>query len=187
MILSGRLKPDQRLVEKELADSLGISRTPVREAFRELVQIGLLVGEPYKGVRVAGLDLEEIKQNYEVRAEMEGFAAERAARRIGEEEIRRLAGLHELIRSGNGVVQLAELNEQFHSIILQAAGNRVLAEIITGLRSRILGFRMVHFHHPALVRRWVDGLGEVLEALRDRSPGRAREAMRQLIASGIAE
>lgn len=188
MILIGHLKPNQRLLENELAGRLGLSRTPIREAFRELVQIGLLVSEPYKGVRVADLDLPAIQQIYEVRAVLETYAAELAAQRITDPEIQQLTQLNEQMRGRNqGVAQFAALNDQFHQVLNQATRNQVLLEIIANLRSRVRGFRVVFHYHPVLIESSVREHDEIIAALADRAPQRARDAMSRHIKSLTTE
>lgn len=186
MILTGELKPTQRLVENAVAERLGISRTPVREAFRELVQMGLLLSESYKGVRVAEIDLTRIRQTYELRAQLEPFAAELAAERINDAEIEKLRDLNDrLSNSTLGVEKLADINDRFHLAIAEATGNQVLVEIIADLRSRTRGFRIAFHYHPALIEESVREHNAIIAALIERSRKSARLAMAQHVKMGV--
>ena len=89
-IVEGRLKPGQRLMEVQLAEQLGVSRTPVREAIRKLELEGLVVMLPRKGAYVANMSLKDLKDVLEIRASLEGLAASLAAERISDEDIKKL-------------------------------------------------------------------------------------------------
>lgn len=180
MILTGDIEPGQRVTEQSVAERLGISRTPVREAFRELVQMGLLISEPYKGVRAADVDLSVVRQIYEMRANLEPFAAELAASRIKDEDIENLKELNaRLARPERGVESIAVSNDEFHLAIAQASRNRVLVDTIADLRARTRGFRIAFHYHPLLIEESVREHQAIIEALIQRSPKLARDAMRQ--------
>lgn len=188
MILTGQLKPNQRLVEADLARHLGISRTPIREAFRELTQIGLLVSEYHKGVQVADIDVETIRNAYEARAELESFAAELAAQRVTDAELEQLTDLNDQMRQPNiGIAIFGVLNDQFHQVLNHATRNQILVEIINSLRVRVRAIRMIFHYHPALINESVRQHDEILAALADHAPQRARDAMRRHVTSGITE
>src|SRR5947207_4382497 len=91
-VLSGELPSGTRLRQEALADEFGVSRTPVREALRKLQASGLVELRPHRGALVRGLSPREIRDAYEVRAELEGLAAEVAALRIRQEQLERLYG-----------------------------------------------------------------------------------------------
>jgi DNA-binding GntR family transcriptional regulator len=188
LFLTGHLKPNQRLVEAELSDRLGVSRTPIREAFRELVQMGLLVGEPFKGVRVADIDMNEIRQVYEVRAELESLAAALAVERMTPDELQHLIRLNDSMRRAYlSNARCSALNDEFHLSLGQMSRNKVLADMISTLRVRIGAFRVVFHYHPNLVLESVRGHDEVITAMKERSPERSREAMYRHIILGITQ
>lgn len=188
LFLSGQLKPNQHIVEADLSERLGVSRTPIREAFRELTQIGLLVGEPFKGMRLADIDMSEIRQAYEVRAELEGLTAATAAERINPEELNRLTSLNdEMRRSQRNVARCTSINDEFHLTLGQAAKNKVLAEMVAILRARVGSFRVVFHYHPALVSESIRGHDEILAGLRERSAEKSRAAMRRHIVIGVTQ
>jgi len=142
--------PGTRMGEEALAAEFGVSRTPVREALRKLQASGLVELRPHRGALVRGLSPREIRDAYEVRAELEGLAAEVAALRIRQEQLERLYRAQTQFREAlrrmtrrtrNGRRRLAEddiaawvrANDEFHQVIQEAAGNEVLAATLTHL------------------------------------------------------
>jgi DNA-binding GntR family transcriptional regulator len=117
LILSRALKPGERLVQSALAEELGVSRTPIREALHKLDSEGLVTISAYKGAAVADFSLEELQEIYCVRIALEGYAAYLAAQRITDDELRELEALvrqmEELFRAGERV-QLLEVNREFY-------------------------------------------------------------------------
>jgi DNA-binding GntR family transcriptional regulator len=138
-ILSGRLKPGERLVEGHLADELGVSRNPVREAIRALASEGLIVVTARRGAAVATMTEQEARETIEVRALLEGQNARLAARRHDQEIIKRIAAV---LNKGTAAVaarrfdQLFDLNQRFHSELAAAGQNTVLGELLLRLRER---------------------------------------------------
>jgi DNA-binding GntR family transcriptional regulator len=134
-ILDGRLQPGERLTEDTVANDLGISRTPVREALRILQAEGLLESIPYHGSRVRTYALEDLVDTYELRAVLEGFAARRAGSRIGPDDIAKLRESYDRFKalgpSNEGNLKLiVEENMLFHATILAAAGSERLTEMV---------------------------------------------------------
>lgn len=138
-ILSGRLKPGERLVEERLADELGVSRNPVREAIRALASEGLIEVAARRGASVAVMSEQEARETIEVRALLEGQNARLAARRHDQRIIQRIQAV---LDKGTAAVaaghfdQLFELNQQFHGELAAAGQNRVLGELLQRLRDR---------------------------------------------------
>ncbi|WP_347344802.1 GntR family transcriptional regulator [Microbacterium sp.] len=124
-ILSGDLRPNQRLIEEELAAELGVSRTPVREALLRLRQEGLVVRQ--KGWMVRDHRPSEVLEFLEARAELEGATARLAATRIDEATLRELEGLIEEMERTDDRQDVNALNSRFHALIGEAASNGVLA------------------------------------------------------------
>jgi DNA-binding GntR family transcriptional regulator len=136
-IRTGRLKPRARLTETDLARRLGISRTPVREAIRQLEADGLVTHVPRVGAAIRALDHAEVMELYEMRAVLEGTAARLAARAASDVELAELAAIDaDLARAGGP--RLAELNRQFHRTLLDAARNRFLTRSMNGLSRTLL-------------------------------------------------
>jgi DNA-binding GntR family transcriptional regulator len=138
-ILSGRLKPGERLVEGRLADELGVSRNPVREAIRALASEGLIEVTARRGAAVATMTENEARETIEVRALLEGQNARLAARRQDKEIIKRIQSV---LNKGTAAVaakrfdQLFDLNQHFHRELAAAGQNTVLGELLQKLRER---------------------------------------------------
>jgi len=138
-ILTGRLKAGERLVEERLADELGVSRNPVREAIRALASEGLIDVAARRGASVAVMSEQEARETIEVRALLEGHNARLAARRHDKQVIKRI---EVVLNKGTAAVaaghfdQLFQLNRDFHSELAAAGQNRVLGEVLQRLRDR---------------------------------------------------
>ncbi|WP_183471229.1 GntR family transcriptional regulator [Limimaricola variabilis] len=177
-IRAGRLAAGDRLRETELAERLGVSRTPVREAIRQLEADGLVTHVPRQGASVRGLDYAEVMELYEMRAVLEGTAARLAARAASEIEIDELATLNEeLVRAG-ATPQAYDLNRQFHAALLDAAKNRFLTRSIQGLQKALMILGPTTLTAPERAERAVEEHRAVLDALIARDGVRAEAAMR---------
>jgi len=137
-IRTGALSPGDRLIETELADRLGISRTPVREAIRQLESDGLVSHLPRAGVVVRKLDYAEITELYEMRVVLEGTAARLAARAASDVEISELAAINDEMRTARDTDHLYDLNRQFHDVLLNAARNRFLVKAVEAVQKTLL-------------------------------------------------
>jgi DNA-binding GntR family transcriptional regulator len=134
-IQSGTLKPGARLRESELAEWLGSSRTPVREALNRLQTEGLVVQEPRRGMIIAQLDHNMVAELYVMREVLEGTAASLAARHASDVEIAMLREIAERDRTlNNDPVKLAKNNRLFHETLYRAAHNRYLLKTLSMLR-----------------------------------------------------
>lgn len=148
-IVSGRLRPGQRLEELQLADQFKVSRTPVRDALRELSGTGLVEIRPNRGTWVAEIDAEQLEELFEAFAEIEALCARLCAVRLTVIERRRLELLHEESESyvtAGDHQGYGRLNEQIHDTIYQGGRNRALTEIVRGLRHRTAPFRLPQFY-----------------------------------------
>jgi DNA-binding GntR family transcriptional regulator len=128
-IFSGVLKPDERVVESEIAAAMGISRGPVREAFAELEKEGLIVTNPRKGTYVKNFSLKDIEEIYTLRAMLEGYAVTLAFDRLQEQDLNYLRELLKQITEMAGkkdVIEVARLNMQFHRKILELSDHKRL-------------------------------------------------------------
>lgn len=171
-IIQGRLKPGERLMEIQLAEEMGVSRTPVREAIRKLELEGFVVMVPRKGAYVAGISVKDIVDVFEVRAALEALAAGLAAERATEEE------LEELERS---LVQISEVTGRedidalvatdinFHELIYKACRNERLVQILTHLKEQITRFRTTSLSQPGRSKHAVEEHRKIVEAISDRN------------------
>ncbi|RDI95402.1 GntR family transcriptional regulator [Meiothermus sp. QL-1] len=178
-ILQGLLPPGTRILEPELAQSLGVSRTPVREALQRLAQEGLVELVPGRGARVRVLLLEEVREVYEVRALLEGEAAALAAERASQAE---LGVLEALLSTLEGLpkddhTRQMQVDLEFHTTLVAAAHHKTLARIYEELRSSLAlvrGFQRALSQHPTTQAQH----RAILAALKSRDPERAAQAAR---------
>lgn len=143
-IVTGTLRPGERLDEHSLAARFGVSRTPIREALMQLAASGLVTLRPRRGAFVASFSLKEILERFEVMAALEGACAALAARRITEEERRTLVEAHEACAreaAGGGSDAYYYANERFHHVIYAACHNAFLAEQARQLHDRLKPYR----------------------------------------------
>jgi DNA-binding GntR family transcriptional regulator len=182
-ILCGQLRPGDRIIETRIAQDLGVSQTPVREALRDLELLGFVTSEPFRGTRVRAFTHEELVQIYPIRAAIEGVAARAAATRITTEQLLALEEQIDRMREASELGDEAtaiEADIAFHRIIVEASGNRLLEQFWTSLSLATTTFLTFSIH-----RRAIEGLAArhepILEALRARDPDRAEAAMRRHI------
>ncbi|MFM9881841.1 MAG: GntR family transcriptional regulator [Burkholderiales bacterium] len=179
-ILAARYKPGARLVEDRLAEDMGVSRVPIREALRVLAAEGLVEIAPRRGATVAALSRDAAREMIEVRATLEGLNARLAARRHSPETA---AGLEGVLDTGNraaakgDAATLHALNARFHDLLANAGGNAVLGEIMRTLRTRTTPFfatmsrkraKEIWEEHAAIVRAVIGGDEELAELLANR-------------------
>jgi DNA-binding GntR family transcriptional regulator len=147
-IVRGTLTPGQTLDEMELARRFGVSRTPVREAIRQLAASGLVDTRPHRGAVVARPSHERILGMFEAMAELEALCAGLAAERMTASERHALETVHEELRVliyGGDPQRYHEVNEAFHATIYAGAHNDYLAEMTFTTRSRVQPFRRAQF------------------------------------------
>ena len=137
-IRDGALLPGDRLREIELSERLGVSRTPVREAIRQLEADGLVTHVPRQGATVRSLDYAEVMELYEMRAVLEGTAARLAARAASDIELDELDILNDRLAEAGTGPDAAQINRVFHATLLDAAKNRFLAKSMLSLQKALL-------------------------------------------------
>jgi len=125
-IVKGTYKTGERLVETQIARDLGISQAPVREAFRDLEQIGILKTVPYKGAYVNGYSTQDLRNAYDVRAELEGLAIKIAVPQITDEQINELENIYTQMQTVTDLKEQVQLDVQFHEYIVKASHNSIL-------------------------------------------------------------
>lgn len=139
-IVSGTLRPDSRLVEQDLADRLGVSRVPVREALRRLETEGFITRLPRRGVVVASMTQEDLDDLFDVREVLEVQAVRLATQRARPEEIQELGDIvarcRVALEEGDSE-EFAALNGAFHDLIIEMAHNRVLSSLLAPLHGRL--------------------------------------------------
>jgi DNA-binding GntR family transcriptional regulator len=178
-IVSGEYPPGSRLVETRIAQELGVSQAPVREALRDLEQLGCIVHEPFRGCSVRAFSAGELLEAFPVRAALEALAARLAAERIAEQELLRLAELLETMREaarrGDAHGQ-SQANASFHATIVRAARNVTLERqwaLLEPFSRTYLTVSQPGLDLLALSERHIP----ILDALRARDPDAAADAM----------
>ena len=144
LIIEGTLAPGARLNERELSEQLGVSRTPLREAFRMLAADGLLVQLPNRGAQVVALSREDVRHAFEVMASLEGLAGELAAARVTDadlDELRALQGDLERAHKRRDLPGYYRVNRAIHDRLNLIAGNPVLAQTYRTLNARLHALR----------------------------------------------
>ena len=144
-ILRGELKPGERLMEIQLANKLGVSRTPIREAIRKLELEGLVLMIPRKGAEVAEITEKNLRDVLEVREALEVLAVQLACERITPEQVAELktaAREFQEITEGNDITQIAEADVKFHDIVYQATNNTRLIQLLNNLREQMYRYRV---------------------------------------------
>ena len=157
-ILKGELAPGERLMEIQLAEKLGVSRTPIREAIRKLELEGLVLMIPRKGAEVAKISEKSLRDVLEVRRSLEELAIELACQRMTDEEIEQLGerqnDFKNAINKGNAM-NIAETDEAFHDVIYLGTGNDKLVQILNNLREQMYRYRVEYLKreeaHPQLI------------------------------------
>jgi hypothetical protein len=170
-ILSENYTPGEELKEATLGKQLGVSRTPVREALRQLDLEGLVEIAPNRGAKVIGISRKDVEDIYHMRARLEGLAARKAAEQIKEEE---LAELEEVILLSEFHVkkpeskQMVRLDGRFHEIMYRASGSRMLEHVLTDFLHYV---KMARSHSVKTEHRAQESVKEhkrILEAIRQR-------------------
>ena len=158
-ILHGELKPGERLMEVALAEKLGVSRTPVREAIRMLEQEGLAVLLPRRGAHVASIDNKQLEDMLEARRTLEAFTVNAACGRISRAQIEELRQFNmkfrEAVKSGD-TVTMADIDFIFHEAIARDAGNKRIMEMLQLLREQLFRYQFEYLKDTADHRHLVE-------------------------------
>ena len=182
ILLSGELLPGAKLDERGLAQRFEVSRTPVREALRQLASTGLIELRPNRGAFVAEVTPEQLEEMFVAMAEMEATCARLAAMSMSPLERRSLQRLHERMggMAENGEVDaFRAANETFHAQIYQGAHNRLLEEATTALRRRVAAYRRAQFRTSGRLPSSQAEHEAVVKAIISGEPARAHAAMLQ--------
>ena len=173
-ILKGELKPGERLMEIALAERLGVSRTPVREAMRKLELEGLVVMIPRRGAQVANI----------TEKDLENLSIENACKKMTEEqlaELKKAAKVFEATMEDGNLVKLAEADVAFHEVIYQSSDNCRLNQVLNNLREQIYRYRVEYLKEEETRKLLVKEHDEIYEAIRNRDVKTAQEISYQHI------
>ena len=188
-IAVGRFKSGDRLVERDLCEMTGVSRTVVREVIRQLESEGLVTVVPNRGPVVASLNREQAEGVYQVRRELEGLAAELFAKKATveqQESLRRaLIHLSTAIYSSDAVVRLTAKND-FYAALVRGAGNEALGQALNMLNARIMLLRATSLRAPGRAAASIAELEALVDALLVRNAKAARQAAVTHVANAAA-
>lgn len=167
-IIVGELKPGERLMEVQLAEKMGVSRTPVREAIRKLELEGLVEMYPRKGALVANLSVKDIMDVLEVRATLDGLASSLSAARITDEEIKELKHVQSQFMNyidKDNLQGSIKKDVEFHDIIYRSSRNDKLLQIANNLREQIQRFRVIYLKDFSSTSELVKEHTDILDAI----------------------
>ena len=177
-ILKGELAPGERLMEIQLAEKLGVSRTPIREAIRKLELEGLVLMIPRKGAEVAKISEKSLRDVLEVRRSLEELAIELACQRMTDEEIEQLGerqnDFKNAINKGNAM-NIAETDEAFHDVIYLGTGNDKLVQILNNLREQMYRYRVEYLKEEQTRNLLVSEHEELVKAIREGDVQKAQD------------
>lgn len=182
LIMTGKLKEGDKINENELCETLGISKTPLREALRVLSVEGLIRLVPHRGSFVTKPTFEEIAEMFDVMSLLEGFCAKEACAKLTPKDFARIEKLHAKLEENFEIRDQEEYirtNNQYHSLVQKIAGNRTLNQIVNGLRKKILLYRFQSLNLPERFEHSIREHRDLLEAFRQRDQKRAEALMRK--------
>lgn len=177
-ILRGELKPGERLMEIQLANKLGVSRTPIREAIRKLELEGLVLMVPRKGAEVADISEKSLKDVLEIRKALEELAVQLACEKITEEEIKDLKAAAEEFKKvlkSKDITEVAEADVRFHDVIYLATDNPKLIQLLNNFREQMYRYRVEYLKNDAVRPQLLKEHDEIIKYI---SEGNKEEAAR---------
>jgi DNA-binding GntR family transcriptional regulator len=179
-IVEQHLPPGHRLIERELVEQIGVSRTTVREVLRELAAEGLVTTVPQKGAIVAVPSAQEAAELYEVRAALEALAARRFVEHASPEEVAELraalAEIEQVTVDSGDIRAMLQAKDRFYDVLLRGSGNRAVHEILAGLKARVGLLRTSSLSQPGRAKRSVAEIRAIVEAIDERDAEAAARA-----------
>ncbi|QCI69431.1 GntR family transcriptional regulator [Phreatobacter stygius] len=178
-IASGHFKPGQRLIERELCEQIGVGRTSIREALRQLEAEGLVNTVPHRGPEVSSITYDEARQLYQVRGLLEGFAGRNFAEQGSEAEIAALGAAVERFAAAAAGTERGELiaaKTHFYAVLMDGAGNMFIKQMLTLLHNRITVLRVTSMTQAGRLADSVAEIRDIYEAIRTRNGPAAAEA-----------
>ncbi len=183
-IIAGELKPGERLMEVQLAERMGVSRTPVREAIRKLELEGWVNMIARKGAQVTGLSVKDIMDVLEVRASMDALATALSAARIKDDELKELKNIYAQFSNymeKENLSGLIKKDVEFHEIIYRSSRNDKLIQIVSNLREQVQRFRVIYLKDYSSPKDIVKEHLEIIEAISTRDEERASKVAKKHI------
>lgn len=176
-IMTCKVKPGTRMMEVELANDMGVSRTPIREAIRKLEKDGLVVIEPRRGAYVSNISVKDMLDTMEVREELEGLAAYLTAARITDEEIDELLAIKDKYKSAvakENTEDMIKYDEEFHGKIVEFSSNNTLIRLYETVQELTLRFRYLYYDDFSRYEKMPQEHMEIIDALRTGDQNLAR-------------
>ena len=181
-IVAGTLKAGSRVSEPELAERYGISRTPIREAFRQLESEGYLTVIPRRGAVVSEFSPRDVEEFYAIKSIMEGYAARRACDNLSEKDLDRLQAINdklaELAKTGD-IKNFFKVHNGFHELFIKASDNEKLRELIAGLVNKFQRLRFTSLSLPGRMAISVQEHEKIIDAFRKKDADLAETLVRK--------
>jgi len=179
-IISGKYPPEKPLIERELCDALGVSRTPVREALRRLTSEGLAESFPGRGVFVSRVNPEKATQLYELKEALEGMAARLCTERMSDEEIQELREClqaHTEALENDEMAATADLDLRFHVLLIEGARSPMLEQQAKGILLQTRRLAQLSVYDPDSTTKFIAQHTAIYEAIRSRDAEEAEKAL----------
>lgn len=186
-IIKGKFRPGEKISEGELADSMGISRTPLREAFRKLENEGFIEIIPRKGAVVTGINSDEAFQLYEIKSTLEGLAARLATPHMTGKDIEKLEKISvelENLQAEDDIDGYYRTHCRFHEVFVKLSGNSRLIQMISNLNDHFKRFGAVSLTFPGQFAEVARQHGEIIEAFRNRDEKSIEAKVRENVITG---
>ena len=178
-ILTGAIIPGTRMMEVELAEEMGVSRTPIREAIRKLEKEGLVVIEPRRGAYASQISTQDMVEILEVRENMEGLAAFFAASLMQPEEMAELKEIETKYNEAEikgSMEDMIKYDTRFHRIIVESCNNKILVQMIEQLQELVLRFRYIYYDNFRRADNMPEEHRIIIEAIESGNAEAARDA-----------
>jgi DNA-binding GntR family transcriptional regulator len=188
-IIKGSLKPGTKLSEGKIAKQMEVSRTPIREALRELAAEGFVKISPNQGVVVSNASVEDVQEVLQIRGVLEGLAARLATKMINEEEIKELEKYQkrmEYYTNKDNVLAFSEMDAEFHELILNICGNNRLIQIRKNLSDQAHRYRIRSLSVPGRLKYSLKEHQEIVEALKRKNSEQADRLSQKHIENVLA-
>ena len=188
-IIKGSLKPGTKLSEGKIAEQMGVSRTPVREALKELAAEGFVKMNPNQAVVVSNASVEDVQEVLQIRGVLEGLAARLATKMISEEEIKELEKYQkqmEYYTKKDDVLAFSEMDAEFHELILNICGNNKLIQIRKNISDQAHRYRIRSLSIPGRLKYSLKEHQEIVEALKRKDAEQADRLSQKHIENVLA-
>ncbi len=170
-IINGRLKPGERVPEHEIAENFGISRTPIREAFRQLESEGFITVIPRKGAVVSPITAKDVSEFYAIKSLLEGYAAGLACTKFTDKELKKLTQINKQMQrcaAKNDVQGFYRLDNQFHEVFLSSCGNDKLCVLAHQIAQQFERFRIMALSMPGRMKTSIKQHEDIIKAFTER-------------------